>query len=574
MDIISLPPFRSGIFLKLLLTLLFIFIPIYLIGFMMNKSGENIIRQQILYLMEQKSSFFVTSLDSEFNRIFRLQTNFLNDTDLQDISIRPDSLSSYELTKAINDLHSKMLTLSESSRYIKEAFVIMPNIDRRLSSTTGLSPMDPVELANFRTNAISKNGLYMKDNRIYTVLGYPHVTKTQYLLIIELSVSAISRELVDPNEVGNGASFLLVRDNAANAKMIVSPAETGMEKVRFIEQSTAMEGNVLKIGDKRYMRFIESFQFSDWDFVTIVEDNHILKPVYSFKKWLWILSLISVIIVIIVSLSLLRVIHKPLHKLILGFKRVENGQFDLNLQHWNNDEFDYLYRKFNTMAGKLKILIQEVAEQSKRSQNAELKQLQSQVNPHFLHNSLYIIYLMAQDENYVGVSEMSEHLGDYFKFITQNKADFIPLEKEIQHGKTYCSIQQLRFGSKIKLQIEVSGSPDDWEVPRLIIQPFLENAIIHGHENTMTGGFVNVRLFIEPDSLKIEIEDNGKGMTREQLQDWENKRSDAHALEDHALWNVHRRLQLRFGGRSGIHLQANCYGGTTVTLIVFREGVD
>ncbi|MBP1994261.1 sensor histidine kinase [Paenibacillus eucommiae] len=574
MDMISLPPFRSGIFLKLLITLLFIFIPIYLISFMMNKSGENIIRQQILYLMEQKSSFFVTSLDAEFNRIFKLQTNFLNDSDLQDVSIRPDSLSSYELTKAINDLHSKLLTLSESSRYIKEAFVIMPNIDRRLSSTAGLSPMDPAQLEDFRISTTSTNGLYMKDNRIYTVLGYPHVTKTQYLLIIELSVPAISRELVDPNEVGNGASFLLVRDNAANTNMIVSSAEAGTEKMQFMAQSTVMDGNVLEIGDKRYMRFIESFKFANWDFVTIVEDNHILKPVYSFKKWLWILSLISVIIVIVVSLSLRRVIHKPLHKLIRGFKWVENGQFDLNLQHWNNDEFDYLYRKFNTMAGKLKILIQEVAEQSKRSQNAELKQLQSQVNPHFLHNSLYIIYLMAQDENYAGVSEMSEHLGEYFKFITQNKADFIPLEKEIQHGKTYCSIQQLRFGSKIVFRIDIFGSPDVWEVPRLIIQPFLENAIIHGHENTMEGGFVNVRLFIEPDSLKIEIEDNGKGMTFEQLHDWENKHSGTHALEDHALWNVHRRLQLRYGSRSGINLQVNRYGGVTATLSIFKEGDD
>lgn len=574
MNMISLPSFRSGIFLKLFMTLLFIIIPIYLISFMMNKSGENIIRQQVLVLMEQKSSFFVTSLDSEFNRIFRLQTNFLNDSDLQDVSIRPDSLSNYEYTKAINDLHSKLLTLSESSRYIKEAIVIMPNIDRRLSSTTGLSPLDPVELENFRSSNLSRNGLYMSDKRIYTVLGYPHVTKTQYLLIIELSVAAISRELMDPNEAGNGASFILVRDNDANTHMIISSSETAPEKLELMDQGSNMQETKLKIGEKQYMRFSEAFQFADWDFVAIVEDNQILAPVHSFQKWLWALSLISVLLVIMVSLSLLRVIHKPLHKLIRGFKRVENGQFDLNLQHWNNDEFDYLYRKFNTMAGKLKILIQEVAEQSNRSQKAELKQLQSQVNPHFLHNSLYIIYLMAQDENYEGVTQMSEHLGEYFKFVTQNKADFIPLEKEIQHGKTYCSIQQLRFGSKIKFQFDVMGSSDGWEIPRLVIQPFLENAIIHGHENTTEGGFVNVRLFVAPNSLTIEIEDNGKGMPLQQLQDWDNKRSESYALEDHALWNVHRRLQLRYGSRSGINMQVNQYGGMTVTLLAFREGED
>jgi two-component system sensor histidine kinase YesM len=182
---------------------------------------------------------------------------------------------------------------------------------------------------------------------------------------------------------------------------------------------------------------------------------------------------------------------------------------------------------------------------------------------------------MAEEENYEGVSSMSEHLGDYYKFITQNKSDFVPLDQEIAHAQAYCSIQQLRFGNRIRFRFESDGSPEGWQVPRLIIQPFLENAIVHGHEDTMKNGWVHVNITVNAAGLTIAIEDNGRGMPPERLAEWGRQLDQQNdRFGDHAVWNVHRRLRLRYGTSSGIEMKTNEHGGLTVRITVVPEGED
>lgn len=234
------------------------------------------------------------------------------------------------------------------------------------------------------------------------------------------------------------------------------------------------------------------------------------------------------------------------------------------------DEFHYLYEHFNHMASQLKKLIQEVYEQTIHSQKSELKQLQSQINPHFLYNSLYILYRMAQDEDCGGVSTLSKHLGDYFKFITQNKTDIIPLENEIHHAQTYTAIQQTRFSNRISCSFEIIGSSGGWEVPRLIIQPILENAFVHGLADVYDGGVMNTRNIVEPLKVIIEVTDNGIGMSDEQLDEWGRRLQMAQMTDDsensNGMWNVHRRLVLHYGHSSGLQIKSNDLGGLTVVI--------
>ncbi len=563
-------PFRYGILQKLFTIFLIVLVPIYIIVYLMSNSGVNIIRQQILTLMEQKSDYFVSATDSELERIAKLQKDMADDPDLQSLSIRPDTLRDYERAKAINDLESKLRTLSESSRYIKEAFVIIPRIERRISSFSGMKDIDQNEFARLLDNKASASGLTSIDERIFFVLGVPYMTKFNYLMVVELSISKIGVDLGSMNSNGNGTVFIW--SNETEKPSIIPAVGVTDEIIRFNRQSSELEGTAFRIGNKNYLRFTKSFEFPDWALVTVVEEDQILLPVHSFKEWLIVLSVISIIVFVIASFLLYRYIHKPLRKMMQAFKKVEVGQFDTSLVHTNKDEFYYLFQQFNQMTSQLKILVQQIYEQKIHSQRSELKHLQSQVNPHFMYNSLYTVALMAKEEDYEGVTSMSRHLGDYFKFITQNKADLIPLEKEVQHAKVYASIQEVRFGSRIRFDFQETGDTSEWEVPRLIIQPFLENAIIHGLEDIRQGGRLCVRIIAKPTSLIIEIEDNGKGMPQDKMKKWQEESIIPDEWEDHALWNVHRRLRLRYGDKSGVKLQTNDNGGLTVVLQIYKEG--
>lgn len=566
-------PFRYGILLKLFTVFLIVLIPIYVMVSLMIQSGVKTIRQQVLTLMEQKSDYFVSATDAELQRIAMLQKDLADDPDLQSISIRPDTLRDYERAKAINDLQAKLRTLSASSRYIKEAFVIIPRIERRISSTTGMKEIDQAEFSQFFNYKASASGLTTIGERIYFILGIPYMSKINYLMVVELSGTQIGNDLGGLNATGNGTVFIWNNETEEPSIIPIAGADAAM--LGFNVQSSRLEGSTFQIGQKNYLRFTKPFEFPDWSLVTVVEENEILHPVYSFKEWLISLSVISVAVFIIASLLLYRFIHKPLRKMMQAFKKVEVGQLDTSIppaSHGNKDEFYYLFQQFNQMTSELKVLVQQVYEQKIHSQRSELKHLQSQVNPHFMYNSLYTVALMAQEEDYEGVTSMSRHLGDYFKFITQNKADLIPLEKEIQHARVYTSIQEVRYGGRIAFEYEQTGNVGDWEVPRLIIQPFLENAIMHGLEDIRLGGRLSLRVNAGERQLAITIEDNGKGMPREKMRAWEEASLIPDEWEDHALWNVHRRLRLRYGDGSGVRLQESDGGGLTVIMLIYRAG--
>jgi len=563
--------FRYGIFLKLLTTFMIICIPLFLISSLMFKSAVNIIRQQVLVLMEQKVDFRVASLDAELERIFLLQERFLFDEDLQFLSMNPLTSFNYDRFKSINDLRAKLTTLATSSKYIKDVNVMMPHIKKRLSPTTGLVDLDEQEYRYFMNNKPNSSGLLADQNRLYFSTGFPHFMNNNFLLILELSIPKISADLSDAQNASFSTSYIRIND-AASPFLIVASGATD-EELQYIAQTAASDEP--PAGKRQgYLSLDKPFSYTDWHLVSIAQEASILQPVNKFKIWLYLLYAILVVIVFLASVMLFRFIHRPFRKLIKGFKMVSMGQYGLHLHHPNKDEFHYVFQQFNQMTQQLGVLIKQVYEQTIHRQKAELKHLQSQINPHFLFNSLYILYRMAEEEDYYGVTTLSKHLGDYFKFITHTKDDFIPLAAELQHASVYTSIQEMRIGKRIVFSFTEEGDLGDWVVPRLIVQPLIENAILHGLENTSKDGLVHVAVRMEQRCLCIEVADNGKGMDANALENWSKAANGDEAESDHALWNVHRRLQLYYNKESGIRLFANAMGGLTARIIIAPKEVQ
>lgn len=140
-------------------------------------------------------------------------------------------------------------------------------------------------------------------------------------------------------------------------------------------------------------------------------------------------------------------IHQPLKNLIQNFRNIEKGNFDIALKYPLNDEFGYLYDQFNSTVHQLDILVHEVYEQQYRVSLSELRHLQSQINPHFLYNTYFILYRMAKLRDHENLILLANYLGEYFQFITRDGAAEIPFEKEAKHAKNYLDIQTMRFAN-------------------------------------------------------------------------------------------------------------------------------
>ena len=203
------------------------------------------------------------------------------------------------------------------------------------------------------------------------------------------------------------------------------------------------------------------------------------------------------------------------------------------------------------MAEELGTLIEKNYQQQLLLSRAELKQLQAQINPHFLYNAFFLLRRMIHDELYEEAGQMADTLGLYFQYITRNSQDYMPLSREYHHAMLYCEIQGLRFGDRIR--IETDSLPEQYGdilVPKLIIQPILENAFNYGLRDKVDDGVLRVTVSREARCLVIAIEDNGEELSEEQLREMQKKLRDTAGgvlqQEMSGILNIQRRLSIYF----------------------------
>src|SRR5690606_25846922 len=217
-------------------------------------------------------------------------------------------------------------------------------------------------------------------------------------------------------------------------------------------------------------------------------------------------------------------IHKPMLTLTGAFRRLEKGDFNIKLPTDKRSDFDYLYRQFNMMSSRLQHLMKEAYEQELRLNRAELKQLQAQMDPHFLYNIFFLMNRMIKLQDMESANQLTKYLGQFFQYITRNSSDEASLEKEVQHIEAYIGIQQLRFGRK--LSVELMPLPDELkaiEVPRLVLQPIVENAFEYGLEDHELQGQLLISFEMKQAEAIIHIEDNGTEVTEQLLQELQDK---------------------------------------------------
>ena len=308
-------------------------------------------------------------------------------------------------------------------------------------------------------------------------------------------------------------------------------------------------------------------------FVQYVEEKTIME--YSRQTWISMFIFLALMIAMSAMFVLYtkKTVHKPMQQLVSAFEKVKVGNLKEHISHKENDEFDYLYEGFNDMEDKLSQLIQEVYVQKNLAEKAQLKQLQAQINPHFLYNSFFILSRRIKRQDYENAEDFAKHLGNYFRFLTRNGSDDTTLERESEHARSYAAIQGVRFAGR--LTIEFGELLPDWKevkVPRLILQPLLENSFEHGLENRVSDGLLRISFTSVGQGLEICVEDNGEDVKEEDLQRMQAKLRDSDSEEITGLSNIHKRLNYYFHGKAGLVIERSPLGGAAVKIKIEGAG--
>jgi two-component system sensor histidine kinase YesM len=301
-----------------------------------------------------------------------------------------------------------------------------------------------------------------------------------------------------------------------------------------------------------------------------VDQNEFTRPLRQFNILFYVLFGIAFVVLLLYSFSVNLMIHRPLSRLLKAFHTIETDNLNLVIESKRNDEFHYLFQSFNRMAHRLKRSIEENYEQKIALQHSELKQLQSQINPHFLYNSFFNIYMMCKVGDSATAANLSQKLGNYYQYITRSGSDKVLLHKEFQHALDYCEIQCIRFSNRIAYEYgDIPERLHTVYVPRLIIQPIVENVFDHAFGDGMMDGMIYIGVDCIDETIRITVEDNGQSLTDAKIEELQEQlATSATQAEKTGLINVSNRLELIYGAGSGLFVSRSRHGGLKVELII------
>ena len=289
------------------------------------------------------------------------------------------------------------------------------------------------------------------------------------------------------------------------------------------------------------------------------------------KLILLIGAIASIIISFIVSVILARYISNPIKDLITIMGEVEEGKFDIKAETKNNDEIGDLSIYFNQMLDRLNKYMNAVIEKQQQLRTTEIKMLQAQINPHFIYNTLDVIKWSAKLGEHSEVVSVVTNLAKLLRNSIDCDEEFVTVQRSIEFINSYLAIQKIKYNNTFEVINKIDGEILDYEIPRLLLQPFIENAIVHGlGTNNNDDGFIKISGYISDHILTFSILDNGIGMTEEEISEIKNNPTDQHI----GINNVDQRVKMYYGEAYGVSIKSKKSEGTTViiTLPDTREG--
>lgn len=410
-----------------------------------------------------------------------------------------------------------------------------------------------------------------------------------YLLIVEnksLDESTLDELLNEANYVINDLNAMTEsNENSKRLKSVKKYLRNLAVYKRRIEENL-LEGN-------KYADNIEIWE-NDVQVVTTLIKESVLQYIYYEIQDIqqakdnyqdFYLSMIRVMVIafgciiiltIFLSYYVPRSITSPIQEISKVTDQVAKGDLTVKSHVKAGAEVGVLNDSLNAMIDKINELLSQVTKEQIRLRNAELELLQSQINPHFLYNTLDTIIWLAEAGDQKAVVSMVQSLSEFFRTTLSRGKDVIPLKDEIQHAKSYLEIQQVRYRDILDYEIDVPEELYSYQIPKITLQPIVENALYHGIKNKRGLGKIIIQGVKEEDYYLICIKDNGIGMTQERLEKVSNQMRfcPSEEKEIYGLFNVNERIHLKFGDSYGIRIESEYKSGTDVWIKLPLQQTD
>lgn len=390
------------------------------------------------------------------------------------------------------------------------------------------------------------------------------------VFFIDLNYSAIS-ELCDQSTVGTkGYAFIL----DAKGNIVYHPQQQQLynelqtENISLImdtDEDTVLTGT----GNDGKLYSISRSEKTGWTVVDCTNVKELLSKSRQAQSVYVLTAIILVIVALLFSRFMARSITLPIQKLRDSMKKVQEGDFSVSdVVVDSKNEIGSLTKSFDVMTHRIHELMEQNVHEQEEKRKSELKALQSQINPHFLYNTLDSIIWMAEGKKNEEVVLMTASLARLLRQSISNEDEVVPIANEVEYARGYLTIQKMRYKDKLEFQMEVDSSILYIPLIKLVLQPIIENAIYHGLKYKESKGLLIVKGFMKDGNAVLQVIDDGVGMDEETLAHIYDKHKVNYHSNGVGVYNVQKRLKLYYGEDYGITYTSELGKGTTATITI------
>ncbi len=438
-----------------------------------------------------------------------------------------------------------------------------------------LSAEDKVENMHFSTPHV-QNMFESSNYRYYWVVSLSRSVELTYLgiirrgiLLVDMNFSSIEQMFDKLNENGSGYIYLIDSDG----EIIYHPNQ------KAIYSGLATENNVVAagyddgdytetfMGSKRSV-IVKTVGYTGWKIVSVIPNENLYVNYEELSYITVIIFTITILLILLGNIIISGIVTDPIRRLDDSLKYLEGGSMDEEAIYFGGShEIRHLSTTIKSMVVKMRKLMDDWLKEQEEKTKSELDALQSQINPHFLYNTLDSVVWMIESERYKEAIAMITSLASLFRISLSKGNTIITIKDELTHAANYLSIQKVRFKNKFDARFEIDPAIEDCMTIKLIIQPLIENAIYYGVNPMDEDGLITIRGYEKDEDIFIEVIDNGMGMPAPVVEKLlTHKKTTNSKGSGIGLWNVNQRIRLYFKGDYGLSIASEPDEGTKVTI--------
>lgn len=388
------------------------------------------------------------------------------------------------------------------------------------------------------------------------------------VLLVDMNFSGIEQLLSKANEKGSGYIYLMDR----NGEIIYHPQQqaiySGLVQENNQTAATYEDGDYTEkfAGEERVV-IVKTVGYTGWKLVSVTPVKEFNVNLHQIRFFTIMIAVITILLILFGNVIISSRVTDPIRKLENSIKYLEEGKLDADIYIGGTHEIRHLGRTITSMVRQMRKLMDDMVAEQQEKRKSALDALQSQINPHFLYNTLDSVVWMVESERYQEAISMVTALANLFRISLSKGKNIIPIRDEIAHAKYYLDIQKVRYKNRFEIKIDVDPAIEDCCTIKLIVQPLLENAIYYGVEHMDGEGEITLRGYEDGQDVFIEVSDNGMGIPKETIALLLTDDTRVHKKGSGiGLRNIDQRIKLYFKGDYGLTIESELDEGTTVRI--------